>query len=771
MPRKYSSKKTERTLQPSVDGFTIDFLREASKDGKKNIFVSPIGIIVLYTILLEGARRKTAEQLMQVFHLKPQFKNVEEVRVEMEKLIRRLNQKDQDITVKMANKVVIDVGITLKASFQKIIQKNYSASIDREDFGDGTVLQEKLNKWVSQETNNLIRQLFDDPPQPSTVLILINVLYFKGSWVNCFEPCNERDDFYNFDGTKSSVKMMFLEQQKCFYSHLKEEGLKIVRLPYRKGFNMYIFMPSKMNGIQALIANLEPVKLREYIRSLENVDLFPLRMPLFRLEDSHKLHEVLPAMGLDLPFSGSADLTGMTNGGASVSKSIQKAVIIVDEKGTEASAATYSSIDLCMPDELPEFTLNRPFIFFIQDEETSVNLFAERASKQTEIGLQTSIDGFTVDFLRKVSVENDDENILVSPIGITILYTILLEGARGSTTDEIMHVFHMKPQFKNVGKIRIELKKLMKRFDHRDEDLTIMMANKVLINREYPLKPSFQQVVTDHYSASIDETDFRKGDAVIKKLNTWVARETDNVIHKLFDDPLDKNDILVLINVLYFKGLWLETFKPLTKKQYFNNIDETKSTVKMMRPNDQKFAFSHLVEENLKIIQLPYREQVSMYIFMPLKINGIQGFISHLKAKKIMEYIKSLEEIELLSVKIPKFSVEDYHDLVDILPRMGLKLPFHDFAEFSKISDTPVEVSESIQKVTVVVDEKGTVATAVTSVFVGGSSDISKETFILDRPFMFLIRDEETSVNLFAGIIKKLPNAPTTKATRLTRNR
>ncbi|XP_074604225.1 serpin B13-like [Brevipalpus obovatus] len=227
MPRKQLSEKTERTLQIPVDGFTIDFLREASKDTGKNIFVSPIGIIVLYTLLLEGAHGKTAEQLMQVFHLKPQFENVEEVRVEMEKLIKRFNQKDQDITVKMANKAVIDVGITLKPSFQKIIQKNYSASIDREDFGDGTVLQEKLNKWVSQETNNLIPQLFDDPPQPSTVLILINVLYFKGLWVNYFEPCNEKDDFYNLDGTKSSVKMMFLEQQKCFYSNLEEEGLKV----------------------------------------------------------------------------------------------------------------------------------------------------------------------------------------------------------------------------------------------------------------------------------------------------------------------------------------------------------------------------------------------------------------------------------------------------------------------------------------------------------------------------------------------------------------
>ncbi|XP_074604224.1 serpin B4-like [Brevipalpus obovatus] len=138
---------------------------------------------------------------------------------------------------------------------------------------------------------------------------------------------------------------------------------------------MYIFLPSKINGIQALIASLEPAKLREYIQSLEEVDLFLVRMPLFRIEDTHKLHQILPAMGLGRPFSGSAELFGITEDGVSVSKSIQKAAIIVDEKGTEAAAAAYSSIYLSAP-IIREFILNRPFIFFIQDEKTSVNLFA-----------------------------------------------------------------------------------------------------------------------------------------------------------------------------------------------------------------------------------------------------------------------------------------------------------------------------------------------------------------------------------------------------------
>ncbi|XP_074604178.1 uncharacterized protein LOC141857589 [Brevipalpus obovatus] len=102
-----------------------------------------------------------------------------------------------------------------------------------------------------------------------------------------------------------------------------------------------------------------------------------MRMPLFQLEDSHYLSQILPAMGLNLPFSSSADLTGITDAPLSVSESIQKTVIIVDEKGTEAAAVTYAPILTSSDDEplIGQFILDRPFIFFIRDEETFINLF------------------------------------------------------------------------------------------------------------------------------------------------------------------------------------------------------------------------------------------------------------------------------------------------------------------------------------------------------------------------------------------------------------
>ncbi|XP_074604226.1 uncharacterized protein LOC141857635 [Brevipalpus obovatus] len=274
----------------------------------------------------------------------------------------------------MANKAVINENIELKQQFQKIVQKNYSASIEQGDLTKNAIIT-KLNKWVSQETNKLIPQMFTEPFGGDTVLILLNVLYFKGLWDRVFEPCKKKQCFHNLDGTKSKVRMMENWDKEYVFTRLEEEKLKIVRLPYKKGASMYIFMPLEVNGIQAFIDNLDAQKMQKYMQTRRSYELSPMRMPLFRLEDTHNLSETLPAMGLSLPFSHSADLTGITDGPLQVSSSVQKTVIIVDEKGTEAAAVTCGVVNFSAP-FTEELILDRPFMFFIRDEEILINLFA-----------------------------------------------------------------------------------------------------------------------------------------------------------------------------------------------------------------------------------------------------------------------------------------------------------------------------------------------------------------------------------------------------------
>ncbi|XP_074604184.1 leukocyte elastase inhibitor-like [Brevipalpus obovatus] len=384
----------------------------------------------------------------------------------------------------------------------------------------------------------------------------------------------------------------------------------------------------------------------------------------------------------------------------------------------------------------------------------------ERSSRETRKVFQTPIDRFTVEFLRKVC-ENDNKNILVSPIGITVLYTIILEGARGKTAEQLMQVFHLKPQFENVEDVRIELEKVIKRLNQKDEGLILKMTNKVVMSEKFQLKPSFQKIVEENYSASIDQEDISKADVVTKKLNEWVSQETNNLIPQLFDEPLKPDDILVLINVLHFKGFWQVPFtEAKTSDGIFNNLDGTKSTVKMMCSSKPKYPSSNREDENLRIIKLPYIGTIAMFIIMPTGVDGLRELMLNLTAEKIENYLSNNWLAHFPSVRIPKFRLENTHDLRVILPSIGLNLPFSNSAEFTGISDDPLEISESIQRTFINVDEKGSeaVAAATTRMRIGCMRRMQMDSFVLDRPFMFFLRDRETRVNLFVGVVKKLPD-------------
>lgn len=135
-----------------------------------------------------------------------------------------------------------------------------------------------------------------------------------------------------------------------------------------------------------------------------------------------------------------------------------------------------------------------------------------------------------------------------------------------------------------------------------DDHVTLKMANKLVIGQKVSVQPSYEQILKEHYSAFVDRENFEKGEDLMNTLNNWAAQETNNLIPKLFDSPINGDIVSILINVIYFKGLWLVPFHEIdTMDNIFNNFDGTKSTVKMMEKQNAKFAFCHLKDENLKV--------------------------------------------------------------------------------------------------------------------------------------------------------------------------
>lgn len=149
-----------------------------------------------------------------------------------------------------------------------------------------------------------------------------------------------------------------------------------------------------------------------------------------------------------------------------------------------------------------------------------------------------------------------------------------------------------------------------------------------------------------------------------------------------------------------------------------------------------------------------------MIFILPTESNTLPDLLPTLNSIGLENLLGSMKSTKLRTLNIPKFKLEDTHKLHEILPRMGMDLPFSGHAEFQNITEeSKLLVSKSIQKALIEVDEEGTVAAAVTAIITMKSARKSsqvEEDFILDRPFIFMIRDNLTGVNLFLGQINKM---------------
>lgn len=127
----------------------------------------------------------------------------------------------------MGNKAILNDKYQLQPEYETLLKEYYQATASMENFSDANFVT-RLNAWVANHTNNLIRELFKAPPKEDSVLILINAIYFKGKWAIPFKASETKDaPFINLNGTTSNVKMMYLDGKKFPYAHFPDQKLKV----------------------------------------------------------------------------------------------------------------------------------------------------------------------------------------------------------------------------------------------------------------------------------------------------------------------------------------------------------------------------------------------------------------------------------------------------------------------------------------------------------------------------------------------------------------
>ncbi|MEE6465207.1 hypothetical protein FKM82_006487 [Ascaphus truei] len=258
-------------------------------------------------------------------------------------------------------------------------EEQYKAKLEAVDFAkdpDGS--RNIINAWVKSQTNDKIVELFPkDSIETSTVLALVNAVYFKGKWKTQFKKESTSDEsFYLNKNEKKQVKMMS-QTGKFKLASLAEIKCRILELPYEEGLSMYILLPDDVDGLQKLETMITFEKLTSWI-SAENmiVTTVVLRVPQFKIENTYDLTSVLKTMGMSDVFSANANLSGIsTQNPLQLSTVIHKSYVEVNEEGTEAAAATGGAFVTTSLEHPILFDANHPFLYCIKHNDTQTILF------------------------------------------------------------------------------------------------------------------------------------------------------------------------------------------------------------------------------------------------------------------------------------------------------------------------------------------------------------------------------------------------------------
>ncbi|XP_074594128.1 serpin B3-like [Brevipalpus obovatus] len=377
------------------------------------------------------------------------------------------------------------------------------------------------------------------------------------------------------------------------------------------------------------------------------------------------------------------------------------------------------------------------------------SLFAPPKGYSTS--LKMASDRFTLASLRLLASRTQD-NILMSPFGVLMTYASLLRGASDSAQHDLKSLLDLT-QFSDINSIQTEFGQLLRKYGKSRDQYTLNIGTKTILN-EKNIIPEFSEAVSAYFNTLTSSESFAD-QSTVQKLNEWILRMTNGTGSTYDNLPVkdDPNVGMLMMNSVYFKGQWMKPFdRTFTRDIFFKNDDGTTSNIKQMMMNFAQFPFAELYELKTKIIELPYHGNISMIIIMPDDIvKGLNRTLNTLTEETIDKYIASLFPTELNSIGIPKFMLKDSRTFDDIRPEIGRF--FSDKSGMSKLSSDLIGRPTARQQTSIMVDEEGS---SVSASFesLGGSYPI--QHFILDRPFMFLIRDKSAQINLFAGIVRKM---------------
>ena len=782
-PKTITLTDAERRLVEQNSDFAFNLFRK-TRNTESHV-ISPLSITYALGMLNNGAEGITREEISKVLSggSETDFADVATMNTFCCKILTESALLDEDTRVAIANTLYFNgdrKDIKLKTAFMDAAAAYYDAKPSVLSFGDEATLG-AINQWVSDKTDGMISDLLkpEDMQDPNLVSLLLNAICFKGAWTCQFDEKKTEIAYFN-DYQRTAT---FMYQYNDFL-YAANDLYQSVILPYGNGsYQMTIFLPLYGKTIGDLLAAMNG-------KNWNTADYQPyqvaLSIPRIETDTNQDLIDIMASLGMKnafLKYDGHGFMDFCYFGDHEdnsdqcwISLMRQKAHLKLDEKGTEAAAATVIGMaDKGMPQKTASFFANRPFLYVISERSTGSIFFIGQYMGEPlenprhdisltfeEQQLVESNNGFAFRLFREA---RDEKSCIMSPLSITYALGMLSNGAAGRTLQEINTVMGFDVPTSNptgnasltdgqeAGGINQFCRKMLNEAPTLDKETRAEIANTIFVNSHwgYELKEPFVQKANEFYNAQPEARDFYDG-KTRDVINQWGSDHTNGMIKEvLSEDDFNKDAVSYLLNALYFKGTWATKFNPdNTKEEPFNGGP----AVPMMHIPAGGMAdgedFEYTDNDLYQAVRLPYGNGAyQMTVVLPRENKTIGDVLDQMDGKNWL--FRDGRHI-VVDLKLPRFETDTDIDLKAVMTALGMPMAFNaDKADFRDFCNIPTYIGLMKQVAKIKVNEQGTEAAAITVIVPVASGMPHYATFHATRPFLYIISEQSTGTIFFIG--------------------
>ena len=349
--------------------------------------------------------------------------------------------------------------------------------------------------------------------------------------------------------------------------------------------------------------------------------------------------------------------------------------------------------------------------------------------------------------------ETESENIMVSPLSVSLALAMTYNGAQGETKAAMEQALKMRGL--SADEINSAYRSLIKALQSLDPKVVLEIANAIFYKEDYLVESNFISTNKTHYDAEISPLNFSSPEA-LKTINGWVDDKTNGKIEKIIDQ-ISGDHVMFLLNAIYFNGIWKNEFKETEtrKRPFYRSKNGSPVEVTTMQKTD---AVPYINNDVFSAIKMAYGAgNYNMYVFLPHTDNSLEDILNGLSQNNWTDWMESFSDSVNADIKLPRLKYDYEIKLNQVLSDMGMQVAFTDNANFTGINKAGnLKIDEVKHKTFIEVNEKGTEAAAVTSVgmVVTSIGPPTNVQFNVNRPFFYAICEEDTNAILFMGTVK-----------------